>query len=100
MIWLEIISVRTAGRAERMNALELCKQIRSHQVAERSAKIMVFCNISYETDLSIHIHWDSGSMRPAKSSLGIQLTELLKHHGLVNHTVWDSLLEETIEHDP
>jgi hypothetical protein len=96
---LEIISVRTAGRAERINALELYKQFHWPRAVGRSVSIKVYCSTGYETDLSIHIHWDSASPEPAKSSLGIQLAGLFKHYGLVNHTVWHSAREEESEDD-
>jgi hypothetical protein len=59
--------------------------------------IKVYCSTGYETDLSIHIHWDPTSTGPAKSTLGIQLAGLFKPYGLVNHTVWHSAREEESE---
>jgi hypothetical protein len=59
----------------------------------------VYYSSGYETDLRIHIHWNSGSTEPTKSSLGIQLAKSLKPYGLVNHTVWHSAREEESEDD-
>jgi hypothetical protein len=99
MSLLEIISVRTAGKAERKKALGLCKWFHRPWAAGRSASIRVYCSTIYGTDLSIHIYWDAGYTEPVKSSLGIQLAGLFKPYGLVNHTVWHLTREEESEGD-
>ena len=47
----------------------------------------VYRNTSYETDLSIHLCWDSATACPSKTSIGIQLSKSLTRFGLIDHKV-------------
>jgi hypothetical protein len=41
-----------------------------------------------ETDLSIHLHWESGRFEQNGSALGLRLVQALKEFGWVDHSVW------------
>ena len=91
MTWLEIVNVRTAGKTEFMDALKLCCHMQHDLEAKGTFCINLYRNTSYETDLSVHLCWDSAMASPAKTSLGIQLSKLLTRFGLIDHKVWQSV---------
>jgi len=86
MIWLEMISIRTAGTTETKRALEICRQVYLAIVGETLLRAAVFCNIKYPTDISVHIYWKSD---PGTGSvLGRELSSALEDLGLINYTIW------------
>lgn len=86
MIWLEIISIRTAGIIEAEKVFEFCRHMFQSITDEDLLKLTLFCSAKYPTDISIHLEWksDSGS----GSILGREMTSALSDFGLINHTVW------------
>ena len=88
MSWLEIITVRTAGSAERKKALEVFEQMEAPKAAGGPLSIRVYLNAVLETDFSIHINWNAKTIHQCKSPLGLQLAQALRNVGLTNHTVW------------
>lgn len=88
MIWLEIISVRTASYEETQAALDVCQNIRPQGSARRPMEVRVYSSASYETDLSVHIRWKSDWRRLGKTPFGLELSSALSNLGLVNHTFW------------
>jgi hypothetical protein len=95
MIWLEMISIRTAGIIEAGKVFEICSQMFQSIADEKLLKLTVFCNARYATDISIHLQWksDSGS----GSILGRGMISALGDLGLVSHTLWIEQ-EEVIAH--
>ena len=88
MNWVEIITVRTVGSAEREKALEVLEQMGAPESAGGPSNIKIYLNAVFETDLSIHIHWNAEIMHQCKSPLGLQLAQALRNAGLTGHTVW------------
>ena len=86
MIWLEMISIRTAGIIEAGKVFEICSQMFQSIADEKLLKLTVFSNARYATDISIHLQWksDSGS----GSILGREISSALGDLGLVNHSLW------------
>jgi hypothetical protein len=86
MIWLEIISIRTAGIIEAGKVCEICRQMLQFIADEKLLKLTVFCNAKYSTDISIHLQWkyEYGSW----SILGKEIASALGDLGLVSHTLW------------
>jgi hypothetical protein len=41
-----------------------------------------------DTDLSVHLYWNSDRPEQDGSALGIRLAQALKDFGLVDHSVW------------
>jgi hypothetical protein len=91
MTWLEIINIRTAGKTEFMDALNFCCDMQHDLEAKGTVDVNLYRSTSYETDLSVHLCWDSAMASPAKTSLGIQLSKLLTRFGLIDHKVWQSV---------
>jgi hypothetical protein len=88
MSWLEIITVRTAGNTEYLNALEFCRQMNQSLKAEKKMRVKVYRNINYDMDLSVHIYRDTAEEVPTKTACGIRLSKLLNRFGIVDHNVW------------
>lgn len=88
MTWLEIISVRTAGATETVEALDLCRQICRSVAADQPVRVTIYSSTLYATDFSVHLRWeiDPGG----KSVLGNQVSSTLSDFGLINHTLWAS----------
>lgn len=86
MIWLEMISIRTAGKIEAGKAFEICRQVFRSIAVEKLLKFTVFCNARYVTDISIHLHWNSDPGN--RSILGSEVSSALGDLGLINHTLW------------
>ena len=50
--------------------------------------IRVYRNVPNEYEMSVHLYWDSGSLKPEGSELGRTLIHIFKDYGLTNHSVW------------
>ncbi len=86
MIWLEVISIRTAGAVEAGKVLDLCRQSIKSVEDRKLLKMSVFSNAKYETDISIHLQWKSD---PGSGSLlGNQVRSALLNFGIISHTLW------------
>jgi len=86
MIWLEIISIRTAGIIEAGKVFDICRQMFQSIADEKLLKLTVFFNARYATDISIHLHWKSKA--GYKSILGMEVSSALGNLGLISHTLW------------
>ncbi len=92
MKWLEIISLRCATNIDTPFVNELLKGISESDSAtdrpEHLVEISVYHHSIVETDLSIHIYWESESGSQDKSPLGLRFASALRDLGLLNHSVW------------
>jgi hypothetical protein len=88
MKWIEIIELRSAGNARKQ--LETHLQEFLDQVEKKVEKqtVKLYARMMIDTDLSVHLFHDSGTVKNRGSSLGIRLVSALKPYGLVNHTIW------------
>lgn len=93
--WLEIISVRAPGSREIEHALGLCRQVASDRAWSPAVELALYRSAAYPTDLSVHIHWQAGEQKPAKSVFGIQMARALSDFGIINHTLWLFQRQET-----
>jgi hypothetical protein len=88
MSWLEIISIRTAGTIEIGKVLDICRQCCQCAGAGELLKIIVYRSAQYETDVSIHLHWQSDPGPECRSILGREVRAALGDLGLICHSVW------------
>ena len=92
MKWAEIISLRCATNIDTPFVNELLKGISESDLAtdtpEHLVEIRVYHHSIVETDLSIHIYWESEKESERKSPLGLGFASALKPLGLLNHSVW------------
>lgn len=94
MIWLEIISVRTAGHEEALAALDLCRSIRPRSSTGKLIELRVYSSASYDTDFSVHIRWELKGRQQGKTPFGLELGSALRNLGFVNHTLWMEVAPE------
>jgi hypothetical protein len=86
MKWLEVIKLRSVG--ESSGVLEEFLRSISQQGPRGLAEMKTFRNAVLETDLSIHLHWNSEEPESNGSALGLRLAQALKELGLIDHSVW------------
>lgn len=91
MSWIEVVTVRTAGKAEYIKALEFFRQLSESLKDDEKLSVQVFRNSNYDMDLSIHIYRDCMVETPAKTACGIRLCKLLARFGIADHNVWQPL---------
>lgn len=86
MIWLEVVSVRTALSIDTARVLEICRQCGQSDATGELLRSIVYCSARYQTDISVHLHWKSD---PGPGSiLGREVISALKEFGLINHSLW------------
>lgn len=92
MKWIEIITLRSPSRIDGQFISELLNGVDESDEATDApmqlVEIRVYHHSEVETDLSIHIHWESEKESQDKSPLGLRLSSVLKPLGLLNHSVW------------
>ena len=92
MKWVEIISLRCPANIDTRIADELLKEVTKSDAMidppNHLEEIRAYHHSVVETDLSIHIHWESEKENQDKSPLGLRLSSVLKPLGLLNHSVW------------
>lgn len=88
MKWVEIITLRSPTRINAQFVDELLKQVDESDIRKHLVGIRTFQHAIVETDLSIHIYWESESGSQQKSPLGLKFSYALKDMGLLNHSVW------------
>lgn len=88
MKWIEIITLRSLVKENKQLVDELLHQLFQLKEAGLSASIRVYHHSTVETDLSIHILWETKVQHPSKSPLGQQLSYALKELGLLSYSIW------------
>ena len=92
MKWVEIITLRSPSKINKQFVDELLKEVGESDSPTDTPKhlveIRVYHHSVVETDLSIHIHWDSEPGSQSKSPLGLKLSYALRNMGLLSHSVW------------
>jgi len=88
--WLEIIKLRSAESGEVLlgEFLRLMTKASQNGLIE----MKTYRHAALETDLSVHLHWDSERPEQNGSTLGLRLAQAFKDLGLTDHSVW---VEET-----
>ncbi len=86
MKWLEVIKIRSAGG--NLGLLEELLLPISGSNPRGQVEMKTYRHTVLETDLSVHLHWDSEMPEPNGSALGLRLAQALKEFGLVDHSVW------------
>ena len=87
MKWLEIIKLRSAGNGDGLRA-ELLRFIAEVDQEGGSVSIKAYRHAALESDLSVHLRWESDGPDQHGSALGLRLVQSLKEFGLIDHSVW------------
>jgi hypothetical protein len=88
MKWVEIITVRSLAKVDAQLLDEFLRQAVKSKTAEHPVEIKIYQNSIVETDLSIHLYWETKPQHHLESPLGQQFSYALKGLGLLNHSVW------------
>jgi len=88
MKWLEIITLRSPSNVHRQFIDEIVKEAKHFDTPKHLVEIRIYHHSVVETDLSIHIHWNSEPGSQNKSPLGLRFSDALRNLGLLNHSVW------------
>ena len=92
MKWVEIITLRSPGNINGQFIDELLNGVgESDEVTDTPwdlVEIRIYLHSVVETDLSIHIHWESEKESQDKSPLGLRFAYALKPLVLLNYSVW------------
>ena len=86
MKWLEIIKLRSAGKDSGLLEellLSIDKLVQSGLV-----EMKTYHHAALETDLSVHLRWESGRPEKNGSALGLRLDQALREFGLTDHSIW------------
>ncbi len=84
--WLEVVKLRSAGYDSELLKELLVSFEKFNQPA--FVEIKTYHHAALETDLSVHLHWESGRLEQNGSALGLRLAQSLKEFGLIDHSVW------------
>ena len=88
MRWVEIITLRSPTSINKQFVDELLKELVESDTPKHLVEIRIYHHSIVETDLSIHIYWESEQGSQHKSPLGLKLSYALKNLGLLNHSIW------------
>lgn len=90
---LEIITLRSSE--QEMESLERELLICVAEVGQKDCGVVVelYRHAKVGTDLSMHLHYESGRGHPFGSDLGLRLAAALEQFGQVHHSVWVLVLE-------
>jgi hypothetical protein len=104
MKWVEIITVRSPENIKRELVDELLKGAGESDSPTDTLKhlleIKTYHHSVVETDLSIHMYWESEAGNQHKSPLGLRIFSALRSMGLLNHSVWIERASREISHRP
>ncbi len=92
MKWIEIITLRSPSKINGQFIDELLNGVGKSDEATDSpndlVEIRMYHHSVVETDLSIHIYWESEKESQQKSPLGLRFASALKPLGLLSYSVW------------
>jgi hypothetical protein len=88
MKWVEIITLRSPANINTKFVDELLKEVGKSDTSKHLVDIRIYHHSVVETDLSIHIYWESEPGSQHKTPLGLKFSYALKNLGLLNHSVW------------
>jgi hypothetical protein len=104
MKWVEIITLRSPSKINSQFIDELLKGVGESDSPTDTLKHLLEIKTYYhslvETDLSIHIFWESEKENQDKTPLGLKLSSALKPLGLLNHSVWIERAARKNSHRP
>jgi hypothetical protein len=88
MKWVEIITIRSLAKVNTQLLDELLRQVVKSKTTGHPVEIRMYQHSIVESDLSIHIYWETKPQHQPESPLGQQFSYALKGLGLLNHSVW------------
>jgi hypothetical protein len=86
MNWIEIIKLRSSGKAPQPLKTFFSEIGKNGQRGLR--EIRIYRHAAWETDWSLHLHWESEWPEKNGSALGLRLSKALDEFGLIDHSTW------------
>ncbi len=86
MKWLEMIQLRSGGKGS--EPLDELLHSTARHAQSGLKEIGIYRHAALETDLSVHLHWESERPEPNGSTFGLLLARALEEFGMVSHSVW------------
>jgi len=88
MKWIEIINLRSAGIPTESIKPKIPRSVAEADQSKNLVSVQVYRHATLDTDLSVHLLFES--LRPdiQPSALGQRLASALKAFGLVSHSLW------------
>lgn len=93
MKWIEIITLRSLEKTNRQMVEEILHQLFQQKEAGLFDAIKVYHHPSVETDLSVHILWETETDHPTESEIGQQLSYALRVLGQLNYSIWVEVVD-------
>jgi hypothetical protein len=84
--WIEVIRLRSVGKGS--DLLEECLMSLDKSTQSELVEMKTYRHVNLETDLSIHLHWQTERPEQNGSALGLRIAEAFKEFGLIDHSVW------------
>jgi hypothetical protein len=88
MHWIEIIHLQVAGGDRIRQVWEIVEGLPLEARAEGLRGIEIYRHGVFETDMGIHLCWDSAKAAVDGSPLALRIVDALSDFGLVHHGVW------------
>jgi hypothetical protein len=88
MNWIEIITLRSHANIQESLICELLKPVAEDKERNGLISMKIYRNPWVDTDMSVHLHWESTRVEQQGSAMGLRLAQTLKEFGLVNHSAW------------
>lgn len=88
MRWIEIITLRSATANLQALDTEFLLSIIDNNQTELLKSFRIYRRHKMETDLTVHLFWDSEKVEKKGNTLVQHLIQFMKQYGLVNHSVW------------
>ena len=98
MMWLEIIELRSVGSNIEGLKSKLPEWIEELAMELGSERVRAFGRVLVDNDFSIHLLHKAQPVDIGGSSVGLRLAAALKEYGMISHSIWLELKEQT--HDP
>jgi hypothetical protein len=103
MKWVEIINLRSAGNSHREIVDGILAGIGepdySSDTHSRLREIKIYHQPLVETDLSIHICWESETGNPLRSPLAARIYAALMREGLLDYSMWAERAVREFDHE-
>ena len=88
MKWIEIITLRSAGVPRESIEEKIPRFVTEGDRSNNLMEIQVYRHANLDTDMSVHLLFESPGPEAGPSALGQHLASALKEFGLVNHSMW------------
>ena len=88
MRWIDIITLRSSASSLESLNNEVLFSIINHMRMRNLKGSKIYRRYALDSDLSIHLFWDSATVEQKGNPLIQHLILFLKQYGLVNHAIW------------